>query len=261
MTVKALKKEKRSPWRLAVGVLSALLTVWALLPPLANGIVNVGVVVPVAVGTVGMLWGFSRPRETKVKGWRRAMTAVLIGLICIVAAAAVLFITLMAVAATRPPAGEDATLIVLGAKINGDRPSLMLSQRLNVAAEYLRSHPQTACIVSGGQGPDEAYTEAHVMKTYLVEQGIEPDRIYEEGRSTNTHENIEYSMAIIREQGLSEQLLIATQEFHQYRASVLAKWQGVEQVGALTCASPPHLLLCYWVRECAAICRLWLLHY
>ncbi len=260
MKAKALKKEKRSPWRLTVGVLSALLTVWSLMP-LVNGIVNVGVYVPFGVGMIGMLWGFSYPDGTKKKGWRRAMTAVVISFICIVAAASVTFITFMAVAATRKPAGEETTLIVLGAKINGEHPSLMLRQRLQVAADYLAEHPQAKCVVSGGQGPDEDYTEAHVMKKHLTERGIEAERIYEEGRSTNTHENIGYSMEIIRAEGLSEHIVIATQEFHQYRASVLAKWQGVEKVSALTCASPPHLLLCYWVRECAAICRLWLLHY
>ena len=217
--------------------------------------------VPFAVGMIGMLWGFSHPAKQKKKGWRRTVTAVVISLICIVAAASLTFITFMAVAATRKPAGEDATLIVLGAKIHGERPSLMLRQRLTVAADYLAQHPQAKCVVSGGQGPDEDYTEAHVMKKYLTEQGIEAERIYEEGRSTNTHENIGYSMEIIRAEGLSEHIVIATQEFHQYRASVLAKWQGVDKVGALTCASPPHLLLCYWVRECAAICRLWLLRY
>ncbi len=260
MKVKSLKTEKRSPWRLTVGVLSALLAVWALLP-LVNGIINVGVYVPFAVGLAGMLWGFSCSDGIKKKGWRRAMMVVVLTLVSAVVIASIVFISLMAVAATRKPAGEDATLIVLGAKINGDRPSRMLSQRLDVAADYLKAHPRAKCIVSGGQGPDEAYTEAHVMKNYLAEQGIDPARIYEEGRSTNTHENIDYSMALIHETGLSERVVIATQEFHQYRASVLATWQGVEEVGALTCASPPHLLLCYWVRECAAICRLWLLHY
>jgi uncharacterized SAM-binding protein YcdF (DUF218 family) len=137
----------------------------------------------------------------------------------------------------------------------------MLRERLDVAASYLKEHPDALCIVSGGQGADEQYTEAYVMKAYLCEQGIAPERIYEEGRSTDTHQNIDYSLAIIREQGLSEQVAIATQEFHQYRAATLARRAGLTDVSAVTTPSTWYLLLCYWVRECAAICRLWLFGY
>ena len=96
----------------------------------------------------------------------------------------------------------------------------------------------------------------------MVEQkGIDPARIRLEERSTNTYENIRYSMEIIRQEGLCDGVAIATQEFHQYRASAMARQAGASAVGAITCHSPLHLLLCYWVRECAAICRLWLLGY
>ena len=100
------------------------------------------------------------------------------------------------------------------------------------------------------------------MQKYLVEQkGIDPARIRMEDRSTSTYENIQYSMEIIRQEHLSDGVAIATQEFHQYRASSMARQAGASTVGAVTCHSPLHLLLCYWVRECAAICRLWILGY
>lgn len=112
-------------------------------------------------------------------------------------------------------------MIVLGAKVNGDRPSRMLADRLNAAAAYLDKHPQAACVVSGGQGSDEAYSEASVMQKYLVEKGIDPARIYLEDRSTNTHENLENSLQLIRQEGLCDTVVIATQVFHQYRAATL----------------------------------------
>ncbi len=259
-----LAKEVKKPrpwWRMLIGGLCVLLCVWAVQPYTVYGIVNIGVYLPLAVGILGAWWGFSRPAPTHRKGWRRVMVWVLIVLVGLVAVLAVILTSLMAVSATRSPAEGETTLVVLGAQIRGESPSLMLRQRLDVAVAYLNAHPDAPCVVSGGQGPDEAYTEAHVMKKYLVERGIAPERIYEEAASTNTRENMRFSLQLIEKQGLPANLAVATQEFHQYRASVLAKEQGADTVGAVTCASPPPLLLCYWVRECAAICRLWLLGY
>ena len=48
-------------------------------------------------------------------------------------------------------------LLILGAKLFGDRPSLSLQNRLDVALEYLYSHPEVKVIVSGGQGKMKIY--------------------------------------------------------------------------------------------------------
>jgi uncharacterized SAM-binding protein YcdF (DUF218 family) len=247
-------------WRIAVGVLSVAVMVWSLMP-LSSGIVNIGVIVPFAASLLGIAWGFWPPMNRERKGWQRRMTVIVWVCIGLVAALGVVISSFMVAAAVNKPAGGESTVIVLGARIHGDRPSRMLRERLDVAAEYLKENPEAMCIVSGGQGSDEQYTEAHVMKTYLCAQGIAAERIYEEGRSTDTHQNIDYSLAIIREEGLSERVAIATQEFHQYRAATLARRAGLTDVSAVTTPSPFYLLLCYWVRECAAICRLWVFGY
>lgn len=253
-------KRQRVWYRTAVGVLSVGVLAWSVMP-LWSGIVNVGVVVPFAASLLGIAWGFTPPPQNKQKGWRRRMAVVAWVCVGLVAALGVVISSFMVAAAVNKPTGGESTVIVLGARIHGDRPSRMLRERLDVAAEYLSENPEAVCIVSGGQGTDERYTEAHVMKAYLCEQGIAAERIYEEGRSTDTHENIDYSLAIIREQGLSERVAIATQEFHQYRAATLARRAGLIDVSAVTTPSPFYLLLCYWVRECAAICRLWVFGY
>lgn len=247
-------------WRLLVAAVSVAVMVWSLLP-LTSGIVNIGVVVPFAASLLGIAWGFSPVSLHKLKGWKRRVMVVAWVCIGLIAALGVVISSFMVAAAVDKPAGGESTVIVLGARIHGDRPSRMLRERLDVAADYLKENSEAMCIVSGGQGSDEQYTEAHVMKAYLCEQGIAPERIFEEDRSTDTHQNIDYSLAIIREEGLSERVAIATQEFHQYRAATLARRAGLTDVSAVTTPSPFHLLLCYWVRECAAICRLWLFGY
>ena len=90
---------------------------------------------------------------------------------------------------------------------------------------------------------------------------LEAERIACEDKSTDTHENTAFSMEVIRKQGWSTDVAIATQVFHQYRAAVNARAAGAPGVGGVACFSPLHLMLNYWVRECAAICRLWLFGY
>ena len=63
-------------------------------------------------------------------------------------------------------------IVVLGAQVQGDGPSLTLKKRLDKALEFLQAHPDRTVIVSGGQGPDEAHTEASVMAQYLLAHGV-----------------------------------------------------------------------------------------
>lgn len=243
--------------RRTVGCLSVLLAVWALLP-LVSGVVNIGVILPAIVGVAGAWWGFSSP-SPRQRGWWRGMTVAIATAICMAVVLSGVMIGLMAHAATRRATDTPATVVVLGAGIrNADTPSRMLRDRLDSAIGYLQTHPEAVCIVTGGQGSDEPCTEASVMARYLQQHGIDAARIRLEERATSTYENLQYSMRIIRNEGLPTDVVIATQEFHHYRASQLARAAGAGQISALTSASPPHLLLCYWVRECAAICRLWL---
>lgn len=83
---------------------------------------------------------------------------------------------------------------MLGAGLNGDKPSAVLEMRLEKARLYLQEHPQTVVIVSGGQGPTEPVSEAESMKNWLMEKGIPNSRIIMEDKSTTTAENIRYSL-------------------------------------------------------------------
>ena len=69
-------------------------------------------------------------------------------------------------------------VVVLGAKVRPDGPSVSLMDRIKAARDYLNAHPDVIAIVSGGQGPDEPMTEAECMYRYLVNKGIDEKRIF-----------------------------------------------------------------------------------
>ena len=145
---------------------------------------------------------------------------------------------------------------VLGCKVYGERPSISLEERLKAALAYLNANPASACIVSGGQGADETISEAECMYLYLTSNGIAPNRIYKEDQSTTTRENLAFSYEIIKEHGLNEQIAIATNNYHEYRAGQIAEGMGLEY-GAVSGKTALWLLPTYYARELFAILYEW----
>lgn len=155
---------------------------------------------------------------------------------------------------TNPP----QTVIVLGAKIVGDQPSLMLSRRLDAALGYLKQNPQATAVMCGGLGAEQAYTESTVMKQYLVARGIDSGRIFEESASVNTGENIAFAAEIIGQNGLDTRVVICTDGFHQLRAAIFAKRDGLAP-SAISCNTPWGLVPIYYVREWVGLAKALLL--
>lgn len=151
-------------------------------------------------------------------------------------------------------------IIVLGAQVYQGSPSLVLRYRLDKAAEYLRANPDTTCIVSGGQGPNEPYAEARGMADYLEhDAGIDASRIIEEPDSSTTVENLRNSRAIIDSANntgsstsstVSEPSIgIVTNDFHVFRSLQIAHDQGYTDVRGIAAGSPRDMLLNNMVRE------------
>lgn len=160
------------------------------------------------------------------------------------------------VAGARTDAPDDVEyLVVLGAGLHGDVPSLSLTDRLEGALAWLEAHPDCVAVVSGGQGPGETMTEGEAMGIWLEARGIDPSRIIVEDRATSTQENLEYSFALIRGRGGEPDgnCAIVTSEYHLYRAKALAARQGDECFGVAARTSWPTLMLNYFIREGFAV--------
>ena len=156
-------------------------------------------------------------------------------------------------AGSRSPVEDADYCIVLGCKVNGERPSTALRYRIEAAAEHLRENPRTVAIASGGQGPDEGISEALCIKRELVDAGIAEGRILLEDHSTSTMENIHYSRELIRDR--EARVVMITSNYHVYRGMELARKAGFSRVSGLGAEPGPVMALHYFVREAFALVK------
>lgn len=235
-------------------ILLIALTLLAL-PPVLIGYPNPGSAAGILAGSA-ILFFLWRPglREKLRAGKLRGIYLFCLALFWAGTGAAVILSGLMAAAALNRPPDKPQTVIVLGCRVNGTTPSLMLAERLNAALQYLEEHPEAACIVSGGQGPDEQITEAAAMRSYLLQRGISDDRILTEEKSENTAQNLRYSAEILKAGGLPSDVAVVTDSFHQFRGQREAKKQGLAP-SAVNARTPWYMYESYFLRELMAVVK------
>lgn len=174
--------------------------------------------------------------------------------VCVAGAAAAfaagicVFFSVNMILCSEKPLDKTEAVIILGCQVRGEEPSVMLKNRLDAALDVLWENPEAVCIASGGQGSGENISEAECMRRYLIANGIEDERIFTEDKSASTEENLAFSREILGNLGISDNIMIVTSEFHQYRAAIYAKKNGL-QTGAHSAKTPVLNLLNYWVRE------------
>ena len=120
--------------------------------------------------------------------------------------------------------------------------------------------PKADCVplvTTGGlDSRDEPYTEGGCAARELIAMGIDPSRIYAEEKSFDTRENLLFAAAIIRENGLDTHVVIASDNFHQYRGQLFARQAGLTPQSA-GCFSPWFLGAGYACREVVGILAVW----
>ena len=146
-------------------------------------------------------------------------------------------------------------IIILGARVKGEIPSLALQYRIDAAANYMKKNKETIAIASGGQGPGEDITEAEAIIKGLLVHGISSNRIILEDKSTDTVENIRFSKKLIPD--LLETGLLVTNDYHLYRAKSIAKDQGLNLQG-IPAETPTIAIPKSYLREYLAITKYYL---
>lgn len=148
--------------------------------------------------------------------------------------------------------GSNEYAIILGAKVNGETPSLTLRYRLEAALTYAETYPDVKFILSGGQGPDEDIAEGEAMRRFLVERGVTEERLLLETESTSTYENLLYSKKLLPED--VNAVTIITSDFHLTRARMLADSLDLE-TDALPAKTPQSVVAQQHLRERLALIK------
>ncbi|WLR56954.1 YdcF family protein [Mesobacillus subterraneus] len=143
-------------------------------------------------------------------------------------------------------------ILILGARVKGKVPSLALQYRIDHAANYLKENPNTIAIASGGRGPGEDISEAECIKRELIQHGIEESRVLLEDKSTDTYENIGFSKKMIPDN--AEVGLVVTNDFHIFRAKMIADNEGLE-INGLPAKTPIQAVLKSYTREYLALTK------
>lgn len=245
-----------------IGIVAAAIAfVWFLVPYIAANILNIGNITGMAVALLLLVYLIVQPRlHTWIRQqWHEKYVKVSVcavgALMALVAILAVVETGFMISACAKAPQ-KNATAVVLGCRVYGERASMMLRERLEAAYEYLTENPEAVCVVSGGQGSGEDISEAECMKRWLVDKGITETRIYKEDMSTSTEENIAFTKQVLEENDLNPDITIITNEFHAYRAGILAEKNDLE-FGVAPGNTAIWLLPTYYIRELYAILAEW----
>ena len=104
-------------------------------------------------------------------------------------------------------------------------------------------------------GNDENISEAQCIYDHLTAMGIDGSRIWLEDQATSTIENFRYSVALIEEKTGSrpQSVTVLSNEFHLYRASLMARDCGLEADFVAAPTSSGLIRISYTLREIFAL--------
>ena len=252
-------KKRRLPlWRL-IGLVLSLLGFWVFFVPLFGWIVNPAnlsaMLFFLLLAAVFLFW----PTVLRLLRWfwRRRWGKLLLVVVGTVSGALVLtLLVLFCLVATKlhaVPQKNCPTLIVLGCQVRGQTPSLLLSYRIQAAADYLAANPSAVAVLSGGRGDGEDISEAECMLRSLTAKGIDPGRLYLEDRSSSTQENLSFSKALMEREGLGGPVVVVSNDFHIYRALRMAEDIGLEAQGLAAKSKYRFSTPTYMLREALAL--------
>ena len=118
-------------------------------------------------------------------------------------------------------------ILVLGCKAYINRPSLMLSKRLDKAYEVYKQNP-IKLLLTGDHGKED-YDEVNVMKDYLLTFNVSNQDIFLDHAGFSTYDSLYRAKNVFG----AKKIIIVTQKYHMYRALYLAEKIGIDAVGVI----------------------------
>lgn len=129
--------------------------------------------------------------------------------------------------------GDVDHVVMLGSGlIGGDRVPPLLASRLRKGqqiyeAQLARGSRPPVLLTSGGKGSDERVSEARAMADWLIAEGVPAEHVRLEENSATTEENMLFSKGIMLADEPGYRCVVVTNNFHAFRAAMLARKTGV----------------------------------
>jgi len=124
-----------------------------------------------------------------------------------------------------PPVNPGCFVIPSYALKNASLPTLPTRRQIELACKWWQKFPEAKLIMSTGDNQYLGITNAKVMADFAVSLGLPRENVIEEDRSLNTHQNLFYSLQIIKEKNLDPPTLV-TLDLYTPRAVATARKMG-----------------------------------
>lgn len=132
-----------------------------------------------------------------------------------------------------PDARADVA-IVLGAAVEGDRPSPVFRERIAHAIALYREGRVGRLLLTGGRGAGDSVAESEAAQAMALAEGVPAEAILIETQSVTTMHNLVEAQLLMRDSGL-ESALVVSDPLHMRRAMQMADTLGID---AQPCATP-----------------------
>ena len=163
------------------------------------------------------------PKKNR-RTWPRRL-AILLSL-CVLVSASTAGFLIWWMGEARPPVRPVAAIVVLGAGIDGDRPSPVFEARIRHGIELYREGYAPLIVFTGGHGSKERRAEAEVARNYAISAGVPEAAILMETKSKTTLQNLEEAGRVLDAHGVDRQILIVSDPYHLLRAMWMAHRLG-----------------------------------
>ncbi|MGI8963896.1 MAG: YdcF family protein [Thermomicrobiales bacterium] len=134
-------------------------------------------------------------------------------------------------------AREAGAIVVMGAAQFDGRPSNVFEARLEQALDLYERGFAPLILLTGGNMPGDAFTEAETGAQYLVERGVPETAIRWENRGRDSWQSMRGVAAMLEGSGVGS-LLIVSDGFHLLRSELMARELGFTAFGSAVPESP-----------------------
>lgn len=117
-------------------------------------------------------------------------------------------------------------ILILGAGIQGNQPSLMLADRLEEGIALYQSKASNKLIMSGDHG-QASHNEVGVMKTFAINAGVPSEDIFMDHAGFSTYDSMYRAKHIFS----ASKIIVVTQDYHLSRALYIAHALGIDAYG------------------------------